>query len=327
MTDSTAKSEAAVQTVGLTMRFGPVKALENVTFTVQKGEILGMLGRNGAGKTTTMRILTTYLVPTAGSARVAGFDILTDSLEVRRRIGYLPESVPVYAEMEVRDYLRFVGRGRGLGREHLRGRMDYVVDKCDIRTVYRRPIGELSKGFRQRVAMAQALIHDPEILILDEPTSGLDPIQIQGVRALVRELAQTKTIIFSTHILQEIEVMTKRVVVIDGGRLVADGSVENLIRTVGLTSRVRLLIEGSKPADAKIAESLRGVKGVRDVKISEADRPETLAFEVTSEPGERVIPAIMADALQGAWRVIDLRVEEPRLEEAFSRLVRGGMSS
>ncbi|HLG43295.1 MAG TPA: ABC transporter ATP-binding protein [Planctomycetota bacterium] len=323
MTESAGSSEAAVQAIGLTMEFGPVKALENVCFTVRKGEILGLLGRNGAGKTTTMRILTTYLVPTTGSARVAGFDILSDALEVRRRIGYLPETVPVYAEMEVRDYLRFVGRGRGLGGEHLQERMDWVVDKCDIRTVYRRPIGELSKGFRQRVAMAQALIHDPEILILDEPTSGLDPIQIQGVRSLVRELAATKTIIFSTHILQEIEVMTRRVIVIDGGRLVADGSVEDLIKKVGLTSRVRVLIEGSRPADVKIAETLRGVKGVRNVSLSEADRPETLAFVVTSEPGERIIPGIMADALQGSWRVVDLRVEEPRLEEAFARLVKG----
>lgn len=324
MPTAAANGGPAIEAMGLTMNFGPVRALENITFSVRKGEILGLLGRNGAGKTTTMRILTTYLVPSAGSAKVAGFDILDQPNEVRRRIGYLPESVPVYAEMEVRDYLRFVGRGRGLSSAALASRMDWVIQQCDIATVFRRPIGELSKGYKQRVAMAQALIHDPEILILDEPTSGLDPVQIRGVRELIRGLAKTKTILFSTHILKEIEAMTRRVIVIDGGRLIADGTAEELYRRGGLTTRVVAWIEAEPERKSEIMDRLAKIPGAREARLGETDRPQTLAFELVSDPGERLIPAVIEASHQAGWKLVDLRTVEPALEDAFASLIKGG---
>jgi ABC-2 type transport system ATP-binding protein len=323
MSTASANGEVVVQAIGLSMSFGPVRALDNVTFSVHKGEILGLLGRNGAGKTTTMRILTTYLVPGAGTARVAGFDVLDKPNEVRRRIGYLPETVPVYADMEVRDYLRFVGRGRGLSVSALASRLDWVVQQCDIAAVFRRPIGELSKGFRQRVAMAQALIHDPEILILDEPTSGLDPVQIRTVRNLIRELSRTKTILFSTHILQEIEAMTRRMLVIDGGRLVADGTAEELYRRTGMTTRVVALIEAEPAREVEVVDALAKIPGVREARRVDTDRPQTLSFEIRSEPGERVIPGVIEQAAHAGWRIVDLRVSDPTLEEAFTALLAG----
>jgi ABC-2 type transport system ATP-binding protein len=313
--------DPVVRAVGLTMRFGSITALENASFSVYRGEILGLLGRNGAGKTTTMRILTTYLVPSSGSATVAGYDILDQPHEVRRRIGYLPESVPVYQEMEVLEYLTFVGKGRDLFRDKLKSRIDWVAQACNIIRVLRRPIGELSKGFRQRVAMAQAMIHDPEILILDEPTSGLDPVQIRGVRDLIRDLAKTKTVIISTHILQEIEALTRRMVIIDEGHVVADGTPEDLFKKTKLTAQVRLQIEGNPPKDVEIMDALRGLTGVTDVRMVEVERPQTLGFAVSSGPGEQVVPSIIAKAGEAGWSLIDLRVEEPRLEQAFSSLV------
>jgi ABC-2 type transport system ATP-binding protein len=268
-----------------------------------------------------MRILTTYMVPTSGSATVAGYDILDQPHEVRRRIGYLPESVPVYQEMEVLEYLTFVGKGRDLFRDKLKSRIDWVAQSCDITLVMRRPIGELSKGFRQRVAMAQAMIHDPEILILDEPTSGLDPVQIRGVRDLIRDLARTKTVVISTHILQEIEALTRRMVIIDEGHVVADGTPEDLFKKTKLANTVRLQIEGVPPKDVEIMDALRGLTGVTDVRLVEVERPQTLGFDVSSGPGEQVVPTIIAKAGEAGWNLIDLRVEEPRLEQAFTSLV------
>ncbi len=208
----------------LRMRYGPFEALKGISFQVQSGEILGLLGPNGAGKTTAMRILTTYLYPTAGTALIDGLDILENPLEVRRRTGYLPETAPLYPDMRVEDYLRFVGTARGLGGANLNRRVSWVQEACDLKPVWKHAIAELSKGYRQRAGLAQALIHDPKVLILDEPTSGLDPLQILGIRKLIKELAREKTIIFSTHILQEVEAMADRIVIIHDGGVVAQGT-------------------------------------------------------------------------------------------------------
>ena len=206
------------------MYYGPYAALKDVSFQVQSGEILGLLGPNGAGKTTAMRILTTYLYPTAGTATLDGFDILTQPLEARRTTGYLPETAPLYPDMRVDEYLSFVGQARGLEGKRLEERREWVRDACDLAFVWKHAISELSKGYRQRVGLAQALIHDPKILILDEPTSGLDPLQILGIRKLIKGLAREKTIIFSTHILQEVEAMADRIVIVHEGRVVAQGT-------------------------------------------------------------------------------------------------------
>ncbi|MBI4358191.1 MAG: ATP-binding cassette domain-containing protein [Candidatus Omnitrophica bacterium] len=216
----------------LTMLYGSVVALDHVSFQVQAGEILGLVGPNGAGKTTAMRILTTFLYPSAGTAKIDNLDILEHPLEVRKRIGYLPETAPLYLDMQVEEYLQFVAHARDVSGKNFSNRLHWVRDACGLKPVWKHPISEISKGFRQRVGLAQALIHDPKVLILDEPTSGLDPLQIIGIRDLIKSLAKKKTIIFSTHILQEVETIADRIVIINEGRIVSQGTLEALAQEV-----------------------------------------------------------------------------------------------
>lgn len=212
----------------LSMRYGKFQALENVTFQARPGEILGLLGPNGAGKTTLMRILTTYLHPFSGTAKIGNIDLIENPLEARRLIGYLPETAPLYADMRTDAYLKFVGEARGLNRTELETRLEWVRQACHLKKFWKHFINELSKGTKQRVGLAQALLHDPQILILDEPTSGLDPIQILEIRNLIQSLAPQKTIVFSTHILQEVEALASRVVLINQGQVVAQGRISEL---------------------------------------------------------------------------------------------------
>lgn len=212
----------------LTMHYGSFVALKEVSFQAQEKQILGLLGPNGAGKTTAMRILTTYLYPTAGTAKIDHCDILENPTEVRKRIGYLPETAPLYPDMQVEEYLRFVGRARGLAGPALESRLKWVKEAVGTGEIWKHTISEISKGYRQRVGLAQALIHDPKVLILDEPTSGLDPLQIIGIRDLIKNLAKEKTIIFSTHILQEVEAIADRIVIINEGKIVSQGTQQEL---------------------------------------------------------------------------------------------------
>ncbi len=216
----------------ISMVYGKFSALSGISFQAQKGEILGLLGPNGAGKTTLMRILTTYLFPTSGTAQVEGFDILENPIEVRHRIGYLPETAPLYLDMLVDEYLSFVGRARGISGSALKSRIDWLKEVLGIKSIAKHGLSEISKGYRQRVGLAQALIHDPSVLILDEPTSGLDPLQIIGIRDLIKSLAKDKTIIFSTHILQEVEALADRIVIIHEGKIVAEGTQAELAQEV-----------------------------------------------------------------------------------------------
>ena len=221
-----------IQVSSLTMLYGSVVALDHVSFQVQEGEILGLVSANGAGKTTAMRILTTYLYPTSGTAKIDNFDILENPIEVRKRIGYLPETAPLYLDMQVEEYLTFVGRARDLAGKALSTQLQWVKEACGVKPVWKHPLSEISKGFRQRVGLAQALLHDPKVLILDEPTSGLDPLQIIGIRALIKSLAKKKTIIFSTHILQEVEAIANRIVIINEGKIVSQGTQQELAERV-----------------------------------------------------------------------------------------------
>lgn len=218
----------------LAMCFGPLTALRDATFHVEPGEILGLLGPNGAGKSTLMKILTTYLRPTSGTALVCGFDTQRDPLTVRQKIGYLPENLPLYPRMEVGEYLNFVGQARGLTGDDLKKRLAWILDRTGLLPMLHRPIDHLSKGYRQRTALAQALIHDPEVIILDEPTTGLDPHQILEIRALIQELAHTKTVLFSTHILQEVEAIAHRVIIISQGTIKAQGTLDELAAQAGV---------------------------------------------------------------------------------------------
>src|ERR1700756_4957901 len=217
-----------IKVEGLTKRYARKVAVDNISFEVEKGQIVGFLGPNGAGKTTTMRILTCFLSPTSGTASVAGFDVLEQPLEVKKRIGYLPETPPLYFEMETAEYLRFVGKLKGLSGAELEKRIDYVCDRCFVGDVKNKLLGKLSKGYRQRVGLAQAIIHNPDVLILDEPTAGLDPKQINETRDLIKSLAGDHTIILSTHILPEVSQTCEQVIIISKGKIVATDSVTNL---------------------------------------------------------------------------------------------------
>lgn len=237
-----------VEAKSLNMNYGTTRALVEASFVAPDNRVMGLLGPNGAGKTTCMKIITTQMVPSSGTATVAGLDILANPIEVRNKVGYLPETAPLYNDMEVAEYLVFVGKGRGLENNDLKNRIDWVIDACKIKSVYRRPVGELSRGFRQRVGLAQALIHDPEVLILDEPTSGLDPLQIVGIRQLIKDLSATKTIIFSTHILQEVEAISDKIVIINEGRIIADGTPDELRLSVGERSGFKIEIKARREA-------------------------------------------------------------------------------
>jgi ABC-2 type transport system ATP-binding protein len=218
-----------IEAQGLSKQFGSFLAVRDITFSVPRGEVVAFLGPNGAGKTTTMRLLTGFVAPTRGTARIAGIDVQADRIGVARHLGYLPENGPLYPDMTPVGLLKFFGSARGLGRRELGDRIDAVVAQCSLESVAHKPIGKLSKGFRQRVSMAQAMLHDPEVLIMDEPTSGLDPNQIRGVRKLIRELGKSKTVLVSTHILQEVEPIASRVLFVHDGRLVFDGSPAELM--------------------------------------------------------------------------------------------------
>lgn len=234
----------------LTKRYGDLVAVDRVSFTARKGEVVGFLGPNGAGKTTTMRIITGFLPATTGTVKVEDFDIFDDSFEVRKRTGYLPENPPLYADMTVTSYLQFVGRIKGIPRGALNGAVDRALQRCGLTGVTRRVLGHLSKGYRQRVGLAQAIIHEPSVLVLDEPTIGLDPRQIVDIRALVRELAAERTVILSTHILQEVVQICQKVVIINEGRVVVEDQIEQLTQGATLEEVFMRYISGSRREEA-----------------------------------------------------------------------------
>ncbi len=263
----------------ISMHYGPTVALEDVSFSVKEGEILGLLGPNGAGKSTLMRILTTFIYPTRGTAVLGGYDILEHPLKVRELVGYMPETVPLYMDMRVDEYLAFVGNARGVRGKALQKRFGWLVDACGITVVWKHGIHELSKGFRQRVGLAQSLIHDPKILILDEPTSGLDPLQIIGIRRLVKELSKEKTIIFSTHILQEVDVLADRIVIINEGRIVSQGTQEELAREAMRQRCYTLTVKESKET---VEKALNGLVHARDGSFAGESGDGFVTFDVMS---------------------------------------------
>jgi ABC-2 type transport system ATP-binding protein len=305
-----------IKASNLSMHYGPVVALNNVSFEVTKGEIVGLLGPNGAGKSTTMKILTTYLYPTKGSALVGGVDVLEDPVKVRKIIGYLPEVLPLYMDMEVRSYLEFVGRARGLSGDKLKQRINEVVHATGLEPMFRKVVRELSKGFRQRTALAQALIHDPEVIILDEPTSGLDPHQILEIRDLVANLAKEKTVILSTHILQEVETTADRIVIINRGEIVGDGSITELRHRAQEGERLSFSAVGDRN---ELERQLSRVDGVRQVKYVK-DVDGCPSFLLYSPQGRHLWREISQLAQQQNWQVRELAEKPLSLEETFLTL-------
>jgi gliding motility-associated transport system ATP-binding protein len=308
-----------IQVDHLTKRYGPVTAVEDVSFSVEKGKIVGFLGPNGAGKSTTMKILSCFMPASGGTARIAGFDVFSQSLEVRRRIGYLPENAPLYLELPVAAYLGFVAEVKGVPRAGRRARVDEVMERCFVADMRNRLIGKLSKGYRQRVGLAQALLGDPEVLILDEPTIGLDPRQIAEIRALIRSLAGQHTVILSTHILPEVSMVCDSIIVINRGRIVAQGTQSELVEQVFPTARVEVEVAG--PADA-VAAALRSVPGVLRVSPTPS-RDGAAAFAVESARDRDVRGDLVQVVLGRGWRLLELHQAGMSLEEVFIRVVAG----
>lgn len=303
----------------LTKHYGPITAIRDVTFTVSPGTIVGFLGPNGAGKTTTMRILACFMPASSGTARVAGYDVFRESLEVRRRIGYLPENVPLYTDLRVGPYLEFVAEVKGVGRSERKRRVAEVMERCLLADVQGRLIGALSKGYRQRVGLAQALLNDPPVLILDEPTIGLDPRQITEIRALIRSLAGGHTVILSTHILPEVSMVCSEVIIINKGVIVAQGAVDALAAQFFPTARVEVEIAGP-PAPA-VEAGLRRIPGVLTVRP--LDSGGRGAWLVEAPRGCDVRSEIFQLAAQQRWELRELRRVGMTLEEVFMRVVAG----
>ena len=299
----------------LTKRYGTVTAVDDVTFRVNKGEILGFLGPNGAGKTTTMRVLTGYMPATDGRAAVAGYDVFDHPIEAKLRTGYLPETPPLYPDMTVREYLNFVAKIKGVAPKDRAARVDQVMARTWVTDMANRACGKLSKGYRQRVGLAQALIHNPEVLILDEPTAGLDPKQINETRRLIKALAGDHTIILSTHILTEVEQTCQRVVIINKGRVVAEDTPENLTRRLRGSATMFVQVDGDRAAEAQAA--LARVDGV--ARVTSANDAGT-AFEIESESGRDVRRELARAVIGGGWGLLELRPMRLSLEDVFLSL-------
>ena len=297
----------------LTKRYGPVTAVNDVSFTVERGEILGFLGPNGAGKTTTMRVLTGYMPPSEGKAIVAGYDVLEQPIEAKRRTGYLPETPPLYPDMTVREYLTFVAKIKGVPRKESKSRIGEMMRKTRIDDVADRHCGKLSKGYRQRVGLAQAMLHNPDVLILDEPTAGLDPKQIIETRQLIKGLAGDHTIILSTHILPEVSQTCQRVVIINNGKVVAVDTPDNLTSRLRGSETMYLQVD-AQGADA--AAVLQRVAGVTRVAVADT-KQQVVGFEIDSETGHDVRRELAAAVVGRGWGLLEMRPMRMSLEEIF----------
>ena len=306
-----------IKVKGLTKRYGSTVAVNNISFDADAGEVIGLLGPNGAGKTTTMRILTCYMPADEGTATVADFDIHEQSIEVRRRLGYLPENAPLYTDMGVVDYLRFVAEVRSIPGSERSSRVKEMIDVCGLEKVIKKDIGELSRGYRQRVGLAQALIHDPDILILDEPTAGLDPNQIVEIRGLIKKLGAEKTIILSTHILPEVEATCDRVVIINEGVIVASGTTKELANMGKGSDAVHVQIRG--PQD-QIESELRGMPQVGSFRRTGEAEAELHKYEVKVSNGGNITEDIFRMAARNDWSLAELRKEAASLEDVFRQL-------
>ena len=312
----------AIAVEGLKKRFAEVEAVSGLSFVVRRGELFGFLGPNGAGKTTMMKILTTFISPTAGTAKVAGYDVLDDSLEVRRRLGYLPEQCPIYDDVTVYEYLEYVAEARDLPADRLQQRLYRTLELCGLTGRVDQIIGTLSKGYRQRVGLAQAMIHEPDVLILDEPTSGLDPNQIVEIREVIKRIGREKTVILSTHILSEVQATCDRVVIINQGRLIADGTPDDLVRQMGSND----LVVGLKRSGCKLEEArelLGKLPGVVSVGEQRGEELRTLLLRLGVGGKQDVRPELFRAVVERGWVLLELRRAEHNLEDVFRQLTTG----
>ncbi len=302
-----------IEAISLCKRYGGFTAVDDLSFQVEPGQVLGFLGPNGAGKSTTMKMLTGFLSPTSGTARIQGHDILTDSLAARSCVGYLPEGAPSYGEMNVRDFLCFVARARRLPAGQVDRAVDAALDRLNLGAVRYQPIETLSKGFKRRVGLAQAILHDPQVLILDEPTDGLDPNQKHEVRRLIRDMSSDKIIVISTHILEEVEALCNRVMIIAGGRLLADDTPAALVARSRYHNAVTLVLDGAEHAASVLSE-------LPEVKKAELRNGALTVFP----SGEGLFQAVSDTIRSNGWKVRELRLENGRFDEVFRTITEGG---
>lgn len=320
-----------IEVENLTKNYGSFRALEDISFRIEKGEVVGFLGPNGAGKTTTMRILTCFMPASSGRATVAGYDVFKESLDVRKRIGYLPENIPLYPEMTVSKYLKYISKIKGLPRNRRADRLDLAVEACGLTERRNQIIGQLSKGYRQRVGLAQALIHDPDVMIFDEPTSGLDPRQIIEIRELIKELGKEHTIILSTHILPEASMTCERLIVINEGRIAGDVKLsegkaisidagEHVESALNEGKTLYLEVDGPAAEVSSALESVPSVDRVEGRGTSESNRP---IFHASYDAKTDARPELAATIVRSGWSLLEMRAIEETLEEVFLRLTTG----
>jgi ABC-2 type transport system ATP-binding protein len=308
-----------IEVQNVTKSYGAFDAVKDISFSVKQGEILGFLGPNGAGKTTTMKMITCYMPPTSGSITVDGLDVVNDSMAVRRKIGYLPESTPLYEEMGVMDYLNFIADVRKVSADKRKQALSRVVEVCGLQKVTHKDIHELSKGFRQRVGFAQAIIHDPEILVLDEPTTGLDPNQIIEIRNLIRELGEMKTVIFSTHIMQEVQATSDRVLIIDQGQIAAQGTAEELKASIAGQQHIDLVLRAAeKAAFIKVMESFEHVQ----LEAVDVQKSGDLAVGLNVDAGVDIREKLFDLALEQKWKILESSPSAFSLEDVFRKLTK-----
>ncbi len=308
-----------IEIKNLTKKFGENTILNQISFSVKKGEILGFLGPNGAGKTTTMKIITSFWLPTDGDVIIDGISVKDDSLKTKSKIGYLPENVPLYDDMLVYEYLRFIGETRGLSKEEVKSRLKEVVEICGLKKVIKRPIDELSKGYRQRVGLAQAIIHNPEVLILDEPTTGLDPNQIVEIRDLIKKIGKEKTVIFSTHILSEVSATCDRVLIINNGKIVGEGSPDELAQKAGSKEIIYVKIKGEKE---KVIEKLNAMDNVEKVEIKNKESENIYGYEIEPKQGVDIREYLSMTVMQNEWNILEFSKKSITLEDVFRELTK-----
>ncbi|MFC1606925.1 ABC transporter ATP-binding protein [Candidatus Latescibacterota bacterium] len=305
-----------IEVQDLTKYYGTKLALDKVSFTVRKGEVLGFLGPNGAGKSTAMKIITCFLSPTEGSVTVDGFDVFDDSLEVRKRIGYLPEIPPLYLDMTVKSYLEFAAKIKGVGKKQLRESVDTVVDKCSLSTYYNSMCKALSKGYRQRVGIAQAMVHNPQVLILDEPTIGLDPIQIVEIRELIKSFGGEHTVVLSTHILPEVEMTCERVIIINDGSVIAEDTTSNLKSNLPETEQILLEVRGKT---STLATSLNNIEGVKEIR-EQMGVDNMISYNIEADGSSDIRPQIARAVHAENLDLLQIRNKSMSLEDIFIKV-------
>lgn len=308
-----------IEIKNLSKKFGANTILDDISFTVKTGEILGFLGPNGAGKSTTMKIITSFWTPTKGIIEIDGKNVAEDSLAARKKIGYLPETVPLYDDMRVYEFLRFVAELRGIEKDKIKERIKEVIEKCGLKKVIRQPIEELSKGYRQRVGLAQAIMHNPDILILDEPTTGLDPNQIAEIRSLIKELGREKTVIFSTHILGEVSATCDRVIIINNGKIVGEGSPSELAAKAGSKEIIYVKIKGPKSA---ILEKLQVLDNVIKVEAKDKENDEIFGYEIEPKTGVDLREQLSMTVMNNGWSILEFSKKSVSLEDVFRELTK-----